>query len=124
MDAVELLDRYCDLHERLQAAYAEAQEKREAAIPSDVKAAIMAVDAAYQPIIAALEEEVKAVKAAIEAAVLALGQTVKGARAIAVYNKGRVTWDTRALEGYAAAHPEILEFRGEGAPYVTIRWVK
>jgi len=123
-EIISLLDRYCDLHERLEALRAEAQERREAAIPPEVRAAIMAIDAAYGPDIAALEEEINAMKTVIEAKVLAIGQTVKSARAIAVYNKGRVTWDTQALEGFAAAHPEILRFRKEGYPYVTIRWVK
>jgi len=124
MDVAELLDHYCDLHERLEAVVAEAQEKREAAIPPEVKAAIMAIDEVYQPVIHALEEEIRVLKQQIEAGVLAIGQTVKANKAIAVYNRGRVAWDTQALEGYAAAHPEILQFRKEGNPYVTIRWTK
>jgi len=124
MDVAELLEQYCDLHERLEALRAEAQENREAVIPPEVKAAITAVDEAYQPSIRALEEEIHMLKQQIEAGVLAIGQTVKANKAIAVYNRGRVTWDTQALEGYAAAHPEILQFRKEGPPYVTIRWAK
>ena len=34
---------------------------------------------------------------------------------------GRVTWDTRGLEGYAKAHGEVLEFRKVGDPFVIIK---
>ena len=34
--------------------------------------------------------------------------------------KGRVSWDTKALEGYAAAHSEIDKFKKIGKPSVRI----
>lgn len=40
---------------------------------------------------------------------------------IAVYVK-RTTWDTKKLEGYAVAHPEIVTFKKESAS-VTIRGI-
>lgn len=57
----------------------------------------------------------------IKAAVIALGETVKADGIMAVYNKGRESWDGKALSGYAAAHPEILVFRSVGDPSVSIR---
>ena len=59
----------------------------------------------------------------IKAAVMALEEPVKGERLQAVINKGRVTWDSKLLEGYAVAHPEIKAARKEGEPTVTIRKV-
>jgi predicted nucleic acid-binding Zn-ribbon protein len=118
---VELLERYSDLHEMLEAILAQAQEQRDSVIPPEVKAAVQAIDEEFQPAISALESEIAETKRQIERLVLELGQTVKSTRAIAVYNKGRVTWDNQALEGYAVAHPEVLTFRREGEPYITIR---
>jgi hypothetical protein len=120
---VELLEHYSDLHEALEATLAQAQERRDAVIPPEVKAAVQAIDAEFQPAISALESAIAETKRQIETCVLELGQTVKSNRAIAVYNRGRITWDNQALEGYAVAHPEILAFRKEGEPYVTIRRV-
>jgi hypothetical protein len=57
----------------------------------------------------------------IKADVLAAGQSVTGAHLQAVWVKGRVSWDTRRLDGYAAAHPEITAFRKIGEPTVSIR---
>jgi len=53
--------------------------------------------------------------------VAALGETVKGASLMAVYSKPRVSWDTKALDGYIVSHPELKQFRKEGAPSVSIR---
>lgn len=40
---------------------------------------------------------------------------------MAVYNKGRVSWDSSGLNGYMVAHPEITAFRKEGEPSITLR---
>ena len=71
-----------------------------------------------------LEEAIASMKKAIGAEVLAHGQPVKGSILQAVINKGRTSWDGKLLEGYAVAHPEILQARKEGEPTVTIRTVK
>ena len=62
--------------------------------------------------------------AAGTAGVFTIGATVKANGLMAVYNKGRVSWDSKLLDGYAVAHPEILAARKEGDPSVTIRTVK
>lgn len=60
---------------------------------------------------------------AVKASVIAEGESVKGERLQAVWVKGRTSWDTKALDGYSAAHPEIERFRKVGEPNVTIRTV-
>jgi hypothetical protein len=67
--------------------------------------------------ITALTEEIKTL-------VIETGTTARGDHLMAVWNKGRVSWDSRSLEGYSAAHPEILAFRKEGDPSVSIRGAK
>ena len=46
---------------------------------------------------------------------------VKGTYHSFVWSKPRVSWDTKALDGYTLAHPEIAQFRAEGAPSVSVR---
>lgn len=48
-------------------------------------------------------------------------KTVKGAHLMAVYVKGRVTWESDKLEGLMLAFPALAGARKEGAPSVTIR---
>lgn len=61
----------------------------------------------------------------IQKAVAALGRSVRGLTWSALYRKPytRVSWNTKALDGYAAAHPEILPFRKETGVGANIRLV-
>lgn len=49
--------------------------------------------------------------------------SIKGEYLQAVYSKGRSSWDTKSIEGYAASHPELLQFKKTGAPTVSFRSV-
>lgn len=69
-------------------------------------------------------EAARVLEDSIRADVVALAHTVKGAELMAVYAKGHVTWDSKAMAGYAAAHPEIEAFKTVGKPSVSIRAIK
>lgn len=89
-------------------------------LTEEIKAQLDAIGAEFDPLMEAINETITRLEAEVKAAVLSKGSTVKGAYT-AIYNKGRVSWDTKALEGYAAAHPEIEKFKKTGDPSVSIR---
>lgn len=60
----------------------------------------------------------------IKEVVIRNGVSVKGKYLRAIYSKGRKTWDTKAMEGSALAHPEINKFKKTGQPSISIREVK
>lgn len=60
----------------------------------------------------------------VNEAVLEKGESIKGEKLQACFSKGRTTWDTKALVGYAVAHPEIDKLKKAGKPSVSIREVK
>lgn len=91
------------------------------AIPPEIQKKIDDIKAEFDPKIGKLIENIAAMENNIKERVLILGVTVKGSVLSAIFNKGRVKWDNKALDGYAKAHPEILEFRSEGKPYISIR---
>ena len=69
-----------------------------------------ALDAAWQeycdqqaPLLQAAQE----LEDVIKRAVLQQGASIKGKTLHAVYSRGRVTWDGKALQSYAVMHPEI-----------------
>ena len=68
--------------------------------------------------------ELKAMEAVIKQHVLDTGEVAETQRAKVSIRKGyvRSSWDNKALRGYAAAKPEILEFckESEVAPAVVI----
>ena len=70
------------------------------------------------------ENVVKTLQDGIKTVAVEVGETVKAEHYMAVFTQPKPTWDSGKLEGYAAAHPEILAFRTEKNPYVSIRKVK
>jgi len=57
-------------------------------------------------------------------AVLDKSESVKGEKLQAIFSKGRTTWNTTKLAGFAIAHPEINELKKVGKSSVSIREVK
>ena len=89
-------------------------------LTDEVKAQLSAIDVEFDQMTQAVNDTVGVIETDIKLGVLAHGATVKGVYT-AVYGKGRITWDTKALGGYAAAHPEIEQFKKTGSPSVSIR---
>ena len=69
------------------------------------------------------KSEYDALEAEVKQEVIEAGQTIKGSCLQACYAKGRVSWDTKMLDGYVVAHPEVEQFRKVGEPSVSIRKV-
>ena len=90
-------------------------------IPTEVKEALDKIDAEFNERQAEVGKQISELEAEIKLDVINLGSTVKGEFLMAVYNKGRITWDNKGLEGFMVAHPEIVAFRKEGDPSVTLR---
>lgn len=93
----------------------------ESVIPEEVKAKIEEIKAEFGDKKAALEATSSMLRDEIKNAVLLSGKTAKTDYLMAVYNKGRDTWDGKGLDGYAVAHPEIRAFKTTGSPTVVIR---
>jgi hypothetical protein len=53
--------------------------------------------------------------------VLTKGSTAKGKYLMAVWSKGRVSWDSKTLDGLALILPQITTARKEGEPSVSFR---
>jgi hypothetical protein len=115
------LDRLADMQAHVDVIKANAKTAREMAIPLEVLKQLEEIDrVAYeesekiQAEIAALENEIKTV-------VLLDGSSVKGKFIHAVYNKGRVSWDGKLLDGMAKLIPQLEAARKVGEPTVSLR---
>ncbi len=117
------LDELAEVRAAVDLTRADFESKR-AEILKAVQAELEALDAEFKPMLETSEQRIAALELEIKEAVLQRGASVKGSRIYAVYYRGRVTWDRDGLERYAAAHPEIVEFRREGAPSVSLRFVE
>ena len=99
------------------------QELIDQVITPKIKAAIAEIESEFAANIEVATRRAGELEATIKAAVIGEGKTVKGDYLQAVFAKGRTSWDTKALEGYSAAHPEIERFKTTGQPSISIRAV-
>jgi hypothetical protein len=96
-------------------------EARRSEVLKKVQAELDALEAEYQPLLEAAQDNAASLETEIKNDVLLSGQSVMTDVYQAVYVKGRVTWDNDGISNYARMHPEVLKFRREGQPSVTLR---
>lgn len=94
-------------------------------LPDDIRKKIADIEAEFAPVPAA-QEKIDKLRSEIMAEVKVAKATVHGHYLMAVWSKGRTGgYDTAKLDGYAAAHPEIKEFKNaDGSPTVSIQAVR
>lgn len=86
----------------------------------EIKARLEEIEAEFAGKLEAVEANINALEEEIRQMALQHGASVRGTFLQVVWHKGRVSWDTRSLDEYAARHPEISAFRKQGEPYVSI----
>lgn len=118
-----MLDALAEMQAQRQVAEMDKQAAMESIFTPEIKAQIADIEAEFSGKTEALAANIAELETVVRTQVIALGTTVKGATLQACWTKPRVSWDTRALDGYATAHPEIEKFRKEGEPSVSIRTV-
>ena len=113
-----------------EALTAEQQALIDSILTPEILAKVEEIKSEFAPKFEALEndtaylakkQEADTLTAEIKDDVVSAGETIKGSCLMAVYVKGRVSWDTKALDGYCVAHPEVEQFKKIGDPSVAIR---
>jgi len=92
-------------------------------ITPELKAQIAEIESEFAPKFDTIDATISECEAGVKSGILELGNSIKGERLHAVWSKGRVSWNTKGLDGFAKAHPEIESFRTQGEPSVSIRKV-
>lgn len=96
-------------------------ETKRAEILKQVQAELDALDMEYRPILEATDENIDALENEIKTDVLLYGESVAGGSYRATFTRGRVSWDNEGITKYAESHPDVLQFRKQGQPIVTLR---
>lgn len=120
----QLLDQLFEMQAALDVRRMHYYDLRQSVIPEDVRLKLAEINQEEKIAIESAQFGIDSLTGEIKNAVLAAGASIKGKHLQAVWVKGRTSWDTKALDGFAAAHPEIRVFRTEGAPSVAIRGAK
>jgi hypothetical protein len=113
-----------DLEALQEARRKQEQLEDQMVLPPELQKAVDEYQQPYREQLMGARLEIDILNGRIMAGVLALGRTVKGAGMQAIFNRPRVTWDTKKLEGMAILLPQINEAKKQGEAYVTIREVQ
>jgi hypothetical protein len=98
-------------------------ETKQTQILKQIQSELDALDAEYKPVLEAAGENIAALENEIKTDVLLYGESVSGGMYRATFTQGRVSWDNDGMAKYAAVHPDVLQFRKQGPPVVSLRVV-
>lgn len=98
-------------------------EAKRMEILKQIQAELDALELEYRPVLEAADENIAALENEIKTDVLLYGESISGGSYRASYTQGRVSWDNDGMTKYAAAHPDVLQFRKQGQPIVSLRVV-
>lgn len=121
MSAAELLDRLAEYQAQRTLIELDKQKAIDGIMTPEIRQQLSDIEAEYATKYEGVDANIAELTEQIKAAVLAGGESVKGSYLHAVYAKGRVTWDSRKLEGLMMVIPQVAEARKEGAPSCSIR---
>ncbi len=121
MDIKTKLLQLMELDDHLEVLKIDKQRAIDTIITDEIRRQLSAIDDELDPLSIAVRETFDQLESEVKVAVLEHGATVKPTSGYtATFVKGRVSWDTKALDGYAAAHPEIERFKKVGSPSVRL----
>lgn len=115
------LDHLAELQSARDMLALEKQRLISDAIPAEVKQRLDELEAEFSGKAETVSNEISQLEAQIKQMVVEFGASVKGDFFHAVYNKGRITWDTKQLDGMAILIPELNQARKVGEPTVSLR---
>jgi hypothetical protein len=98
-------------------------EAKRAEVLKQVQAELDALKAEYEPLLESVKQNLELLETEIKTDVLLHGESVQGGTYRAVYTKGRTSWDNKGIEKYAELHPDVLLYRKQGPPAVSLRIV-
>lgn len=118
---VARLDHLADLRFELGDLDSIKAEAIDRILSPQLRAEVQAIEDALATESEELQRRIQEVETQVKEAALRRGASIKGHALQAVWAKGRVTWDSKALDQYSKTNPEVLPFRKQGEPTVTIR---
>lgn len=121
MNAKEMLDRLAELYAQRDLAELDKKHLIDQVLTPEIKAQIEDIEIEFGARTEAINTTADELEKQIKDYVKRLGETAKGDHVMAVFNRGRISWDNRKLEGMMSLIPQLAEARKEGEPSVSIR---
>ena len=117
----ELLNKLSEMQSAKDVSAMAKQALIDSVLTPEIKAKIADIEAEFVGKDETIDASIYDLTDTVKSLVLKAGGSVKGEHLHAIYGKGRISWDTKGLDGFSVAHPEILFMRKEGDPSVSIR---
>jgi hypothetical protein len=117
----KMLDQLSELYAQRDLSILDKQRLIDAILTDEIKGKIAEVEMEFSGKSESVSEKIAELETQIKQAVVANGASVKGQFIHAVYAKGRVTWDSKQLDGLMIVIPELAQARKEGEPSVSLR---
>lgn len=117
---LQKLERLSQLHAAADLARMD-YESRRAEVLKQIQDELDALEVEFKPALEAAEKNAASLEAEIRNDVLLRGESLRGSAYQAIYMKGRVSWDAAGMNEYARDHPDVLRYRKEGQPSVSLR---
>lgn len=124
MATEDKMELYYSRREQLQLLDLQEQSEIDTVLTSEILAKVDNIRAKYKDTKEAMTFEIGVLEQEIKADALSRKGTIKSKNVMVVWNKGRVSWDSKLLEGMAKLEPKLLAARKEGEPTVSIRFNK
>jgi hypothetical protein len=121
---IEKLDQLGELQAQKDLLEIKKQELIDSVLTPEIKQQLQDIEEETWPEFEAIAEKQSALTDEIKDSVLDAGESIKGAVYHAVWVKGRVSWNDKALMQYLEMHPELAYLRTVGNPSVSIRKAK
>ena len=121
MTIEELLNRLSEYQAQKDLLDLDKQALIDAVYTPEIKAKIEEINSEFEGKAEAVSENIATLQDQVKAEVIQHGATVKGKNLMAVWVKGRVSWDSKKLDGLMLAFPALAGARKEGEPSCTIR---
>jgi hypothetical protein len=115
------LDELSELYAKRDLLNLKQKAAEDAVITPAIQAELSLIRFDFNAELAPLAEQIAETEAVVKEQTLTIGETQKGQFLQAVYMSGRVSWDTKGLEGLAIVIPEINNLKKVGEPSVSIR---
>lgn len=115
------LDELYELQAQRTVAELDKQALIDSVMTPEIKEKLDEINAEFASRVAVLDEKITILTDEIKKDVIEHGESLKGTYLQAVYMKGRVSWDTKKLEGLMMVIPQVSEARSVGEPSVSIR---
>ncbi len=115
------LDLLSSLHAQVNLLQSEKRRLIDELLPPGYGARVSEIEQEFTQKEETARRNIESLAAEIRADTLTFGRSVRGSEYQAVWSRGRVSWDDKGLSIFARAHSEILPFRKEGKPVISIR---